>query len=229
MTPGITSAKREWSCTLHRVIPGWLGFSCWPSQLTEFLYRWMNVTIVCQLPWYTVTSYPDFFFFFPAVPETLLHPSSSSFSNKGLLKGTVEHRSFLVYCLNLSFRRRQWHPTPVLLPGKSHGWRSLVGCSPKSRTRLSDFTLTFHFHALEKETATHSSVLAWRTPGTAEPCGLPSVGSHRVGHDWSDLAAAAAAASFKCICYHWVFYVAYASKPPKFNSFPKMYSALCLT
>ena len=169
------------------------------------------------------------FFFSPAVPETLLHPSSSSFSNKGLLKGTVEHRSFLVYCLNLSFRRRQWHPTPVLLPGKSHGWRSLVGCSPKSRTRLSDFTLTFHFHALEKETATHSSVLAWRTPGTAEPCGLPSVGSHRVGHDWSDLAAAAAAASFKCICYHWVFYVAYASKPPKFNSFPKMYSALCLT
>ena len=67
--------------------------------------------------------------------------------------------------------------TPVLLPGKSHGWRSLVGCSPwgcSSRTRLSDFTFTFHFHALEKEMATHSSVLAWRIPGTAEPggCGL---------------------------------------------------------
>ena len=86
-------------------------------------------------------------------------------------------------------------PTPVLLPGKSHGRRSLVGCSPwghaKSRTRLSDFTFTFHFHALEKEMATHSSVLAWRIPGTGEPGGLPSMGSHRVGHDWSDLAAAA--------------------------------------
>ena len=60
-----------------------------------------------------------------------------------------------------------------------------------SRTRLSDFTFTFHFHALEKEMATHSSVLAWRIPGTGDPGGLPSVGSHRVGHDCSDLAAAA--------------------------------------
>ena len=62
----------------------------------------------------------------------------------------------------------------------------------KNRTRLSDFTFTFHFHALEKEMATHSSVLAWRIPGTGEPSGLPSMGSHRVRHDWSDLAAAAA-------------------------------------
>ena len=53
----------------------------------------------------------------------------------------------------------------------------------KSRTRLSDVTLTFHFHALEKEMATHFSVLAWRIPGTGEPGGLPSMGSHRVGHD----------------------------------------------
>ena len=90
--------------------------------------------------------------------------------------------------------RRQWHPTPVLLPGESHGRRSLVGCSPwvtKSRTQLSNFTFTFHFHALEKTMATHSSVLVWRIPGTGKPGGLPSMGSHRVGHDWSDLAAAA--------------------------------------
>ena len=53
----------------------------------------------------------------------------------------------------------------------------------KSRTRLSDFPLAFHFHALEKEMATHSSVLAWRIPGTGEPGGLPTMGSHRVGHD----------------------------------------------
>ena len=93
--------------------------------------------------------------------------------------------------------RRQWQPTPVLLPGKSHGWRSLVSCSPwgreESRRVGHDFTFTFHFHALEKEMATHSSVLAWRIPGMAEPNGLPSMGSHRVRHDWSDLAAAAAA------------------------------------
>ena len=70
----------------------------------------------------------------------------------------------------------------------------------KSRTGLSDFTFTFHFHALEKDMATHSSVLAWRIPGTGEPGGLPSMGSHRVGHDWSDLAAAAAAEPKSQIC-----------------------------
>ena len=98
----------------------------------------------------------------------------------------------------LLYWRRQWHPAPVLLPGKSHGWRSLVDCSPwgpKSRIWLSDFTFTLHFHALEKEMATHSSVLGWRIPGLGEPSGLPSMGSHRVRHDWSDLAATAAAAA----------------------------------
>ena len=70
-------------------------------------------------------------------------------------------------------------------------WWAAVHGIAKSRTRLSDFTFTFHFHALEKEMATHSSVLAWRIPGMAEPGGLPSLGSHRVGHDWSNLAAAA--------------------------------------
>ena len=67
-----------------------------------------------------------------------------------------------------------------------------MGCNlwgSKSQTRLNEFTFTFHFHALEKEMTTHSSVLAWRIPGTGEPGGLPSMGSHRVGHDRSDLAA----------------------------------------
>ena len=136
--------------------------------------------------------------------------------------------------LSHMYQRRQWHPTPVLLPGKSHGQRSLVGCIPwgrcesvaterlhfhftlscigegngnplqcsclenprdgrawwaavygvaRSQTRLSNFTFTFHFHTLEKEMATHSSVFAWRIPGTAEPGGLLFMGSHRVGHD----------------------------------------------
>ena len=70
-------------------------------------------------------------------------------------------------------------------------WWATVHAVTKSWTWLSDFTFTSHFHALEKEMATHSSVLAWRIPGTGEPGGLPSMGSHRVGHDWSDLAAAA--------------------------------------
>ena len=62
-------------------------------------------------------------------------------------------------------------------------WRAAVHGVTKSRIRLSDFTFTFHFHALEKEMATHSSVLPWRIPGAGEPGGLPSMGSHRVGHD----------------------------------------------
>ena len=92
-------------------------------------------------------------------------------------------------------------------------WYAAVRQVAKSWTWLSDFTFTFHFHALEKELATHSSVLAWRFPSTGEPGGLPSMGSHRVGRDWSDLAAVAAAAVgcvirlasflllwFQCVC-----------------------------
>ena len=62
-------------------------------------------------------------------------------------------------------------------------WWAAVREVAKSQTQLSDFSLTFHFHALEKEMATHSSVLAWSIPGTGEPGRLPSIGSHRVGHD----------------------------------------------
>ena len=107
-------------------------------------------------------------------------------------------------------RRRQWHPTPASTlawkipwteePGRLQSmglWR--VWCL------LSDFTFTFHFHALEKEMATHPSVLAWRIPRTGEPGGLPSLGSHRVGHDWSDLAPAAAA---------WQFYFQFFKESP---------------
>ena len=62
-------------------------------------------------------------------------------------------------------------------------WKAVVHGVAEGRTQLSNFTFTFHFDALEKEMATHSSVLAWRIPGTEEPSGLPSLGSHRVGHD----------------------------------------------
>ena len=76
-------------------------------------------------------------------------------------------------------------------PMDEGAWWAAVHGVARSRTRLSDFTFTFHFHVLEKEMATHSSVLAWRIAGTGEPGRLLSVGSHRVGHDWSNLAAAA--------------------------------------
>ena len=80
-------------------------------------------------------------------------------------------------------------------PMDDGAWWAAVHGVTKSRTWLSDFTFTFHFHALEKEMATHSGVLAWRIPGMVEPDGLLSMGLHRVGHDWSDLVAAAAAAT----------------------------------
>ena len=104
--------------------------------------------------------------------------------------------------------RRQWQPTLVLSPGKSHGRRSLVGYSPWGRS-ASDTNERIHFdfsfHALEKEMATHSSFLAWRFPRPGEPGGLLSMGSHRVGRDLSDLAAAAAAA-ITCLCLHVAHY-----------------------
>ena len=83
---------------------------------------------------------------------------------------------------------REGNGTPLqysCLEGPMDGgaWKAAVHGVADGRTRLSDFTFTFHFHALEKEMVTHSSVLAWRIPGTEEPGGLPSMGSHRVGHD----------------------------------------------
>ena len=85
-------------------------------------------------------------------------------------------------------------------PMDGEAWKAAVRKVTEGQTRLSEFTFTVHFHALEKEMATHSSVLAWRIPGTGEPGGLPSMGSHRVGHDWSDLAAAAAAVLYYSLC-----------------------------
>ena len=80
-------------------------------------------------------------------------------------------------------------------PTDRGAWWAAVHAVAKSRIRQSDFTFTFHFHALEKEMVTHSSVLAWRISGMVEPGRVPSIGLHRVGCDWCDLAAAAAAAA----------------------------------
>ena len=93
------------------------------------------------------------------------------------------------------YRRRQWHPTPVLLPGKSHGRRSLVGCSPCGSLRVrydwaTSLSLFTFMHWRRKWQPT-PVFLPGESQGQGEPGGLPSMGSHRVGHDWSDLAAAA--------------------------------------
>ena len=87
-----------------------------------------------------------------------------------------------------NFKAGEGNSTPLQYsclenPMDGGAWWAAVPGVAGSRTRLSDFIFTFHFHALEKEMATHSSVLAWRIPGTGEPVGLPSTGSHRVGHD----------------------------------------------
>ena len=74
-------------------------------------------------------------------------------------------------------------------PMDGGAWKAAVHGVAEGQTQLSDFTFPFHFHALEKEMATHSSVLAWGIPGTGDPGGLLSMGSYRVGHNWSDLAA----------------------------------------
>ena len=115
-----------------------------------------------------------------------------------LTQGSNSCLLYLLHCGWILYREhqlgspvcwRQWHPTPVLLPGKPMDrgvwWAALHGVA-KSRAWLSDFTFTFYFHALEKDMATHSSILAWRIPGVEE---LLSMGLHKVGHDWSDLAA----------------------------------------
>ena len=89
---------------------------------------------------------------------------------------------------NYTYLSREGNGTPLQYfclenPMDGGAWWAAVHGVAGSQTRLSDFTFTFHFHALEKEMATHASVLAWRIPGTGEPGGLPSMGSHRVGHD----------------------------------------------
>ena len=100
-------------------------------------------------------------------------------------------------CIYHTRLSREGNATPLQYsclenPMDGGAWKAAVHGVAEGRTRLSDFAFTFHFHALEKEMATHSIVLAWRIPGTGEPGGLPSLGSHGVGHDWSDLAATAA-------------------------------------
>ena len=106
----------------------------------------------------------------------------------GTLSSTKEARIYNGEKTSLCVISREGNGTPLQYsclenPMGGGAWKAGVQGVAKSRTRLSDFTFTFHFHALEKEMATHSSVLAWRIPGTGKPRVLPSMGSHRVGHN----------------------------------------------
>ena len=188
--------SNPWKCVVHhccvRMRAKCREMKVWNlSLLSEFWNRSILIMFEARVSWFPSTVINSWFF----------HPSLScqrSSTSSELL----------------------WHPlhvTAISSPFISWHYEdvgcSVIPCAPennsihlfsgyyvpdhgvaKSRTRLSDFSFTFHFHALEKEMATHSSVLAWRIPGTAEPGGLPSMGSHRVGHDEIDLAAAAACA-----------------------------------
>ena len=113
-----------------------------------------------------------------------------------MTKFSEENTGWIFFYKNWNFIFLEGNSTPLHYsclenPMEGGAWKAAVHGVPEGWTRLSNFTFTFHFHALEKEMGTHSSVLAWRIPGMGEPGGLPSLGSHRVGHDWRDLASAA--------------------------------------
>ena len=116
----------------------------------------------------------------------------------------------LLLCAYSVLGRRKWHPTPILLPGKSHGRRSLVGCSPWGRWE-SDTTewLPFHFlfSCIGEGNGNPLQCSCLENPGTGEPGGLLSVGSHRVRHDWSDLAAAACCFQEGSLCKLEKYYI----------------------
>ena len=159
--------------------------------LKFFHYSWFTVMCFsCRAKWFRYPYiYVSMYLFWILLPNRLVPDIE--------YVPVLYSRSLLViYFIYSSIYIGEGNGTPLQYsclenPTGRGAWWAAVHGVVKSRTRLSDFTFTFHFHALEKEVATHSSVLAWRIPGTGEPGGLPSLGSHKVRYDWSDLAAAA--------------------------------------
>ena len=146
------------------------------SLISSFL-----ITLTAQNP----LSYPFSFSHYFLLPLFL---ASLLLSKNSLSTGNMSLYLFVCFCCRLWGRTGEGNGTPLQCsclenPMDGGAWWGTVHGVTRSQTRLSDFTFTFHFHALEKEVATHSSVLAWRIRGTGEPGHLLSMGSHRVGHD----------------------------------------------
>ena len=162
--------------------PGILFCLEFSESLREYILNFLLFTLYQKSSpkkWYSGKITHSFTSFVCGGNSQEIRPLRSYYLDDILLDGDGNGTPLQYSCLENPMDRGAW-------------WAAIHGVA-KSQTRLSDFTFTFHFHALEKEMATHSGVLAWRIPGMGEPGGLPSMGSHRVRHDWSDLAAAAAA------------------------------------
>ena len=149
---------------------------------------------ICQQIWKTQQWPQDWKkSFFILIPKKRNAKECSNYCTIAFTSYTSTEKAMATHCSTLAWK----------IPWKEEPGRLQSMGVTKSWAWLSDFTFTFHFHALEKEMANHSSILAWRIPGTEEPGGVLSMGSHRVGHDWSDLATAVNICQrsiFKCGC-----------------------------
>ena len=159
------------------------------NNAVSVVFTYEIITAFCPFASIPLCISPSgFFFFFLPEPRMFYFPSLSSTLHR--FCSVISYNSIEVW-KTVKANGNPLQYSCLENPTDGGAWKATVHGVAEGRTRLSDFTFTFHFLALEKEMATHSSVLAWRIPGTGEPDGLPSVGLHRVGHDWSDLAAVA--------------------------------------
>ena len=200
--------RGAWWATVHRVTKSqiglkWLGMHACKLIRTQWDLLYFSSFKISLFMWNVANRFPKY----PPGMEQLAQNPNNSISTFVSISGWNQKCSQLIFLVKdrlkiclwflpvllLGYGRRQWHPTPIVLPGKSHGRRSLVGCSPWGRWGL-DSTERLHFLFSLPCTGqgngkpTLVGFFAWRIPGTGEPGGLPSMGSHRIGHDWSDLA-----------------------------------------
>ena len=196
----------EWGAiAFSKIIHYWLSIQSLDTKAQLSFPGWS------QVPWVVRASLvAQMVKNLPAMQKTLVRPPGQ---DDPLDKGMATRSSILAWKIPWTEEPGGLQPTGSLwvrllnsrktqeITGEGNG--KVIHGVTKRQTRLSDFTFIFHFHALEKEMAAHSSVLAWRIPAMAEPGGLLSMGSHRVGHDWSNLAAEAAAGNNYKLPFPW--------------------------